>query len=322
MSVESEILRIQHNIANTYAVVSEKGGEVPLQPTSANLAAAVDSIPQTLPPLDNNPIGTVISYMGLTAPKDYLACDGAEYNIADYPSLASHFQQQFGSSNHFGGDGETTFAVPDMRNLFLRGYHGDAEKQLSGDVGAKQEATQHPLAWNAGSNFNIIAGATTKNSDESPGSVGGYLYTRMSTYSASSNSSYTSRPVNMAVLYCIKATESYPAENVYSTEEIRIGTWINGKSIYRKVYQFNNKTFNGDNDGYGISFDIRTDFMDEIISTHWNGKYTSGSILFRCGGDDVICNATSSDVRIMHSLFSGTYILSGTITLEYTKNDG
>lgn len=45
MSVESEILRIQHNIANTYAAVAEKGGEVPLQPTSANLAAAVASIP-------------------------------------------------------------------------------------------------------------------------------------------------------------------------------------------------------------------------------------------------------------------------------------
>lgn len=47
MSVESEILRIQHNIANTYAAVAEKGGEVPLQPTSANLAAAVASIPST-----------------------------------------------------------------------------------------------------------------------------------------------------------------------------------------------------------------------------------------------------------------------------------
>lgn len=46
MSVENEILRIQHNIANTYAAVSRKGGEVPLQPTSANLPAAVESIPQ------------------------------------------------------------------------------------------------------------------------------------------------------------------------------------------------------------------------------------------------------------------------------------
>lgn len=45
MSVESEILRIQHNIASAYAKVSGKGGEVPLQPTSANLAAAIASIP-------------------------------------------------------------------------------------------------------------------------------------------------------------------------------------------------------------------------------------------------------------------------------------
>lgn len=44
MSVESEILRIQQNIANAYAAVSEKGGEVPLRPNSANLAAAVGSI--------------------------------------------------------------------------------------------------------------------------------------------------------------------------------------------------------------------------------------------------------------------------------------
>ena len=44
MSIESEILRIQRNVANAYAAVSEKGGEVPLQPTSANLEAAVRSI--------------------------------------------------------------------------------------------------------------------------------------------------------------------------------------------------------------------------------------------------------------------------------------
>lgn len=46
MSVESEILRIQNNIADAYAAVHDKGGEVPLRPTSANLAAAVASIPQ------------------------------------------------------------------------------------------------------------------------------------------------------------------------------------------------------------------------------------------------------------------------------------
>lgn len=52
MSVESEILRIQHNIANAYAAVSQKGGEVPLQPTSANLAASIMTISGSPPAMD------------------------------------------------------------------------------------------------------------------------------------------------------------------------------------------------------------------------------------------------------------------------------
>lgn len=66
---------------------------------------------------DGNPIGTIISFMGTTAPKDYLVCDGAEYNVSDYPKLAALFAEQFGEANHFGGDGAATFAVPDLRNF-------------------------------------------------------------------------------------------------------------------------------------------------------------------------------------------------------------
>lgn len=61
------------------------------------------------------PVGTIISYMGLTAPESYIILDGTVYNIADYPALAEHFLSQLDSSNYFGGDGVTTFAVPDMR---------------------------------------------------------------------------------------------------------------------------------------------------------------------------------------------------------------
>lgn len=61
------------------------------------------------------PIGTIISYMGTVAPQDYLACDGSTENIADYPQLADFFEAQFGSKNYFGGDGVTTFAVPDLQ---------------------------------------------------------------------------------------------------------------------------------------------------------------------------------------------------------------
>lgn len=107
---------------------------------------------------DGNPTGTVISFLGTSAPEDYLTCDGTAYNISDYPELADFFRQQFGAANHFGGDGTATFAVPDMQQT------------------------------------------------------------------------------GSEVLYCIKAAESVPAENVYSAEETRIGTWIDGKPLYRKVF--------------------------------------------------------------------------------------
>lgn len=62
--------------------------------------------------IEDIPVGNIITYMGAIAPKHYLICDGSEYNIADYPVLAEHFKEEYGSYNKFGGDGITTFCVP------------------------------------------------------------------------------------------------------------------------------------------------------------------------------------------------------------------
>lgn len=188
---------------------------------------------------DGSPIGTIISYMGKTAPKDYLVCDGSVYALSDYSELARFFTKQFGSSNYFGGDGVTTFAVPDMRNLFLRGYHGEGEEQLSGDIGVKQEATVIPGFESGYGTFIRAATASDmwnrpKNQDtilESVSDVG----IQTSYAGASISVGYTARPVNMAILYCIKAAESFQAQDIYSEEERRIGTWIDGKPLYQKV---------------------------------------------------------------------------------------
>lgn len=199
---------------------------------------------------DGNPIGTIISYMGLTAPKDYLVCDGAEYNIADYSELARFFEAQFGSKNHFGGDGTTTFAVPDLRNLFLRGYHGEAAEQLSGNIGEKQEATSHIDIAIGGDRTIYIS--TPQRDNQMATNVDSVPTTRSDGYGVYSPSAnvtgivstdrvtYTSRPVNAAVLYCIKAVTSVPAENVYSTEEQIIGRWTDGRPVYGKLCLANN----------------------------------------------------------------------------------
>lgn len=205
---------------------------------------------------DGNPVGTVISFMGTSAPEDYLVCDGAEYPIGDYPDLAEHFRQQFGAVGHFGGDGENTFAVPDLRNLFLRGYHGEAEEQLSGEVGEKQQATIHPntFTWlNRDGSISAVPqasdlGRDNGNSVLNPDSITkgkwqGDIRSAITDIShATLIGEYTSRPVNAAILYCIKAVESIPEENVYSTEENRIGTWIDGKPLYQKTIKYTKTT--------------------------------------------------------------------------------
>lgn len=158
---------------------------------------------------DGNPVGAVISFLGLMAPAGYLVCDGAAHSISDYPALADFFRQQFGAANHFGGDGTSTFAVPDMRNLFLRGYHGEAEKQLSGEIGAKQEATRQ--VWVEIDKNGVMSTGRTDSSavplhyDELDGRQGYYGFRSTGSDVNGRATYYTARPANMAVLYCVKA---------------------------------------------------------------------------------------------------------------------
>lgn len=181
---------------------------------------------------DGNPLGTVISFMGLTAPDGYLACDGAVYNIADYTELAFFFRAQFGAENYFGGDGVTTFAVPDLRNLFLRGYHGEAEEQVSGEIGQRQEGTTAaiPRIFGNGIIGFPIDGPAVKDADKEISLTGYRGYTNSGTDTKSPNVlSYISRPMNIAVLYCIKALPSDPVLEEYDTDDSwHVRKWSDG----------------------------------------------------------------------------------------------
>lgn len=158
---------------------------------------------------DGTPIGTVIAYMGTKAPLHYLICNGAVLNIADYQALSDQILDEFGAVNYFGGDGTTTFALPDLRNEFLRGYHGESAEQLSGEIGIHQEATEHLNLWGRTwlqvGHSTLNDGATSKNvdkyvlNDKGPGKG-----IALSSSSDKSEGNFTSRPTNIAVLYCIK----------------------------------------------------------------------------------------------------------------------
>lgn len=199
------------------------------------------------------PIGTIISVIGTTAPRHYLACDGQIVNISDYQELADYFEEQFGSINHFGGNGIDTFAVPDLRGEFLRGTGTNShENQGSGaNVGEHQDGTEVPnityySATATNSNIAIRIGKNVSvlpnNMDKELGSSSGQAWIVTNQNNTVSNCySYTSRPTNTSVLYCIAIKNIYvDARFDYSTQETVIGTWIDGKTIYQKTVEITN----------------------------------------------------------------------------------
>lgn len=78
--------------------------------------AALDIISQSLP------TGTIAAIPAGNdkIPPGWLPCDGsAIYGVAQYPILAKLV------GSRFGGDGVTSFGVPDLRNTVLQGFDRD-----------------------------------------------------------------------------------------------------------------------------------------------------------------------------------------------------
>ena len=219
------------------------------------------------------PVGTVISVMGKTAPANYLACDGSVYNIADYPELANYFLQQFESKSYFGGDGTTTFAVPDLQGEFLRGTgtNSHANQGSGAEVGVHQDGTLH-LDVHIGSDGKIIYSGRINNTNTGATKIdyqsaqtnlrGSCASSSVST--ATSNPYYTSRPTNTSVLFCIATKNIYLNPSLdYSTSEKVVGTWL-GKPLYQKSFQTDITVPSSGNIKNAVVGQIASDFENVI----------------------------------------------------------
>jgi len=85
----------------------------------ALLNADWDTVDAIMAALD--PIGAVTDYAGPAAPDGWLLCDGTVYPVASYPKLFVAI------GNIYGGDGVTTFAVPDCRGRVIAGAGGTTD---------------------------------------------------------------------------------------------------------------------------------------------------------------------------------------------------
>lgn len=156
------------------------------------------------------PTGTIIAQMGNEAPAGYINCDGTIYNISEYKQLAEYIKNQFGSYNYFGGDGNTTFAAPDLRGEFLRGTGSNSHMgNGSGtSVGVHQDATEFPnISYTKGNIYTPDVWdktyGITKADTSIPYSNNRYR-TPVGAEETINSQRVTSRPTNTSVLYCIK----------------------------------------------------------------------------------------------------------------------
>ena len=71
--------------------------------------------------ISNGPVGEIIALGDDTAPENFIYCDGSAISRTTFAELFAVIGTNYGN-----GDGSTTFNVPDLRGLFLRGQDDGA----------------------------------------------------------------------------------------------------------------------------------------------------------------------------------------------------
>lgn len=142
----------------------------------------------------STPAGAVLSFAMNTAPTGWLECDGAAIDRTNYATLFTAIGTTFGE-----GDGSTTFNIPDLRGVFVRGWAN--AKLNAGDDGiydaGRNFGTEQADAFKAHSH--TFKGAT--------GSSGSGTSSRDSvpeTQNTGLTGDIETRPRNVALMYCIK----------------------------------------------------------------------------------------------------------------------
>jgi hypothetical protein len=148
----------------------------------------------TLPATIALPAGAVMAFAMNSAPSGWLAANGAAVSRATYATLFSAI-----GTTHGAGNGSTTFNVPNLQGIFVRGSGSQtiSGATYSGTFAAKQNdllkdhthTYVRPTVATDGSNLKNING--------------GSLDT-FSTGGVEDGGGAETRPANIALLYCIK----------------------------------------------------------------------------------------------------------------------
>lgn len=300
---------------------------------------------------ENEIIGSAKLFFGNTEPNGYKFLNGQAISRTEYSELFSLIGTTYGE-----GDGTTTFNLPDMSGRVPVGLNVNKTwfNQL-GKTGGSEEVTltiqqipshNHILGWGQTTDL------TAPGQQGIPG-TGSNMQGSWTTSFTGEGQAHTNLQPYITVNYIIKVKNisSVPDEsvvigandtpndkdvyssnavneivddlNTYSTTEKKIGTWIDGKPIYRRTFEI------PQNHGTEIEFDLQTSITNiwlsnpsfirnqngteiySLIAGNYNGSsdYIYTRIMLQ-GNNNIILDVRSDGTRI-----SG----NGYVTFEYTK---
>lgn len=150
------------------------------------------------------PAGAVIPFAGSSAPTGFLLADGSAVSRTTYSALFTAIGTTFGA-----GDGSTTFNLPDLRGIFVRGAGTQTVGSISysGTLAAKQNdqlqghkhligsSTYNPTGVNANFGRNDVVAAPDFGQSGGPISDGS---------NGTPRTGSETRPVNISLTYIIK----------------------------------------------------------------------------------------------------------------------
>jgi microcystin-dependent protein len=138
------------------------------------------------------PAGAVMAFAMNSAPAGWLAANGAAVSRSTYATLFAAI-----STTHGSGNGSTTFNVPDLRGIFVR---GSGNQTISGTLYSKafalkeaDELKSHTHQYTRYAQLITRAGGGDNN-----------IWASTAGVQTTATGGTETRPANIALLYCIK----------------------------------------------------------------------------------------------------------------------
>lgn len=171
-------------------------------------------------------------------PKGFLFCDGKAYSRTIYHELYEAIGTTYGE-----GDGSTTFNVPDLRKLFIRGWDDRLEDR---PIGSIQQDAMQKITGSFGSLDSVRTEGAFAPYDKSS-----HTYARTSTVSLSGvdfdssrvvRTADETRPVNVVFIPCIKYTNFVGVNATFYSDSddlyVRGSVYVRGEVKVNEPWDF------------------------------------------------------------------------------------